>query len=88
MTKSDLAFLKRLAAVCRKAGIKSFSGHGVQFELGPEALMQPKTAAKTKKATTTLHTPDGDIETDAPTELELLFWSSTGQEAPLPGEEQ
>lgn len=77
MTQSDLSLIKKLAAVCRKAGISSFEGYGVKLELSADAT--PTTSAakssKTKKKTVTLATPDGDIETDAPTEDELLYWS-------------
>lgn len=73
----DLALLKKLAAVCRKSGIKSFSGGGIEFTLSDNipTTYQAK-RSKSNKKTTLLQTPDGDIQTDAPTEEELLFWSA------------
>jgi hypothetical protein len=72
----DLALLKKLAAVCRKSGIKSFSGGGIEFTLG-EAPQPVKRSNQPKaKKKTVLQTPDGDIETDTPSDMDLLFWSA------------
>lgn len=80
MDKADLNFLKELAKACRKAGIASFKGHGVEFELGDipsnKKTTSPTKSAKKKKVV--LSTPDGDIETDAPTDAEILYWSVGG----------
>jgi hypothetical protein len=90
MDNQDLVFLKKLAAVCRKAGIKSFTGHGVQFELSDNIPTTSKSKpSKSNKKKVVLSTPDGDIETDAPTEEELLMWSVGGQAGDfLPKQEQ
>lgn len=81
-----------LAAACRKAGITSFKGHGVEFTLG-EA---PKKATRRRKGpeapTMQVQGPNGletvpapqtkseEIPTDSPTMEELMFWSAGGVE--------
>lgn len=72
----DLKTLKRLAAACRKAGIKEFTGFGYSFILD-EAPIQTSNKTK-KKAVATQSVQASEFETDSPTEEQLLFWSATG----------
>lgn len=82
--------LQKLAAACRKAGITSFKGYGIEFTLGAEPL--PRVAKSAPKQTALpgiqVQGPNGpiiipaptlpssdEIETDSPTAQELLFWS-------------
>jgi hypothetical protein len=64
--------LKKLAKACRDAGIHYFKGDGFEFTLNGVA---PEKPVKGKAPLT--HT-QGDIETDAPTDEEILYWSSMG----------
>ena len=65
--------LKQLADACRKAGIESFKGFGVEFTLAPK--QQAKVAKPKAKVN---HSPDKDIETEELSQDEMLFWSVTG----------
>lgn len=69
----DLKLLKKLADACRKAGISSFKGHGIEFTLGDAP--QPKVAKSTPK---TNHDDGKDPVSDDPSPEELLFWSAGG----------
>lgn len=65
--------LKKLADMCRKAGIKSFKGNGIEFTLSEDAPVSTY-----KKAKAAQNSPDKDFESDGLTEEELLFWSAGG----------
>ncbi len=67
----DLKTLKKLAAACRKAGIKSFKSPDFEFTL-TDAEPEP---AKKAKGSTPAASPNTPIVTDEPTAEELLFWS-------------
>lgn len=71
----DYKALKKLADACRKAGIKTFKGDGIEFTLTDEApVSQYK---QTKRATAV---PANLIEdaftSDSLPEDALLFWSA------------
>lgn len=63
--------LAKLANACRKAGIKSFKGAGIEFTLTDEAPVKntKKTAAAVAQDT------QGSIESDEPGYEQLLHWS-------------
>jgi hypothetical protein len=63
--------LLKLAAACRKAGIKSFKGDGVEFTLTDDAPVTKKAA---KIAETTA--PDKDFTSDELGPDAMLFWST------------
>lgn len=67
--------LKKLADACRKAGIISFKGGGIEFTLSDEA---PISSHKRAKAAKVAFVEQGDIETDSPSPEELLMWSVGG----------
>lgn len=75
--------LKKLADACRKAGIKSFKGYGIEFTLS-DAVPAPR--AYRKAAPKKPVQASDKIETDEPSEEELLFWSSA-QGIPVQGEQ-
>jgi hypothetical protein len=70
--------LKKLAAACRKAGIKTFKGDGFEFTLegtpGVEKAASKQTQGEEAK--------DLNVESEdaAPTGEALLFWSAQGLE--------
>jgi len=80
--KSDLKELKKLAAACRKAGIKHYkSASGMEFTLSDD-FQEPVRAAKgTKQAPAAPQAPTADtlFKGDAPSEEDLLFWSVGAQ---------
>jgi hypothetical protein len=86
MDSFDPKELKKLAEACRKAGISSFKGYGVEFTLS-EAIPPKKARKRSQKASTSLYDglPD-DIKSELPTEEELLFYSAGG--VPVPENEQ
>ncbi len=72
--------LKKLADECRKAGITSFKGYGVEFTLSEEA---PVSRYKAKKAQAgagkkVYHQGPEEPETEDLTEEQLLFYSVGG----------
>jgi hypothetical protein len=67
--------LKKLAKACREAGIKTFKQGDIEFTLSDD-LSPPESPYMRKKAAQETKMSDPDIETDGPTEEELLFWSS------------
>ena len=73
--------IKRLADSCRKAGIKTFKGYGVEFTLSDEA---PLSNYKKSKHVTAPSAVDTKFESDSLSEDDLLFWSS----GVLPGQEE
>lgn len=74
----DYKILKRLADSCRKAGIKSFKGFGMEFTLSDEPPMSAYKLTKRQKesARTVTTSSDSKFETDSLTEDQLLMWSS------------
>lgn len=77
----DFKQLKKLADACRKAGIKTFKGHGLEFTLTED--LPPPSDYKRKKAETkpvVNHAGPDRPETDQLTEDELLYWSVGGIE--------
>lgn len=65
--------LKKLADACRKAGIESFKGFGVEFTLAPK---EQRKVAKSKGKVNP--GPDKDIETEELSATDMLFWSVPG----------
>lgn len=83
--------LKAMASACRKAGILSFKGFGVEFTLAPETAKAPRRRKAAPEPGIQVQGPNGpttvaalkkasgeDIDTDEPTAEELLFWSVGG----------
>ena len=66
--------LTKLAAACRKAGIKSFKNAEIEFTLTDEA---PVSNYKKKQEPLQLAN-NYLVETDSLTEEQLLMWSVTG----------
>lgn len=71
MSLPDVKALKRLADACRKAGIKTFKGEGIEFTLTDYVLESnyKKTKRKTQSSQDT-------ILNDTLPEESLLFWST------------
>ncbi len=72
MNLPDLKKLKRLAATCRKAGISHFKSTEFEFTLTEEAPVSPRSAKSLPNAVSV----QGDVESEEPDEIDLLFWSS------------
>lgn len=72
----DFKELKKLADACRKAGIKHFKNADVEFTLSDEG---PVSSYKKRKATKNVTQEESnsvnDIQSDALTQEQLLFWS-------------
>lgn len=66
----DPKALKKLADACRKAGIKSFKGYGLEFTLDDR---QPEHRSSKAKHN---HGEQGDIESTSLSPEELMFWST------------
>lgn len=64
--------LKKLAAACRAAGIKSFEGYGIKFTLSDDA---PVSNYKRTKGVTPPDTGKA-FESDTLSEEALLMWSA------------
>lgn len=73
----DFKILKKLAESCRKAGIKSFKGFGMEFTLSDEAPVSAYKQTKESKKSAQTVTDDSEIETDSLADDALLMWSST-----------
>lgn len=79
----DLPTPKQIAALakaCRKAGISTFKGAGIEFTLEPTT-----TPAKrhTKAAAAPVDVSDDPVETEEPSQDDLLYWSAgSSDEAP------
>lgn len=67
--------IKRLADACRKAGIRSFKGGGIEFELKDDA---PQSDYKKAKAAKRPFEDDTQPETEELSPDALLFWSVGG----------
>lgn len=75
MNAADLKALKRLAAICRKAGILHFKNEQFEFTLTEEAPVALVKAKKNVEQTPAM-TPNVPFTTDTLTAEELLFWST------------
>lgn len=66
--------LAELAKACRKAGITSFKGHGVEFTLSdlPPAKGRPATT----KSAPPVDLGENKVESDELSPEALLFWST------------
>lgn len=75
----DPKALKRLADTCRKAGIDSFKGYGIEFTLAPQTNKPKRTRKKSTLSTETQQFLDTleetTIETDELDPESLLFYS-------------
>jgi hypothetical protein len=68
--------LKKLAAACRSAGIKTYKSGDVEFTLTDEAPLTPYKAAKAAlKASDKASQQAEDVESDGLSGDDLLFWS-------------
>lgn len=75
MDAPDFKVLKKLADACRKAGIKQFKGHGMEFTLTDEAPVSNYKKAKVSKVDSTTGN-DEPFESNSLPEEALLFWSA------------
>lgn len=76
--------LAALAKACRKCGITSFKGAGIEFTLSPEAPV--KIVNKPSRATAPADLGENVIETDELGPEALMFWSTS--DVQLEGGEQ
>lgn len=76
MNLPDPKALKKLAAACRKAGIKTYKCGDLEFTLTDEAPVSDYKAAKRKQAPTKVSDVDVAFDTDSLTEEQLLMWST------------
>lgn len=80
--------LKKLADMCRKAGISKFKCGDMEFELTPEA---PESAYKARKQASKPHEEQGDVQIDDDAwdsyspEQRLLYSSGGGQPIDVQG---
>lgn len=73
MDQPDLKALKKLADLCRKAGIKHYKSDKFEFTLSEDV---PVSNYKRQKAISKpTSTPDSPFVSDTLSEQELLFWS-------------
>ena len=73
----DLKELKKLVKYLRQEGITEFKNGDLEFKLGS----QPTKSKKVSKPIPEGHTDvseEVNVETDGPTNEELLFWSAGG----------
>lgn len=71
--------LKKLAAACRAAGIKSYEADGIKFTLSDEAPVSPYKKRKSKAPIDPANVDNSPIETDGwdnMSEEQKLFYSS------------
>lgn len=83
MDTPDMKTLKRLADTCRKSGIRSFKGYGIEFTLD-EALAPQRRERKPSKAVPQA-LKDAEAANFQAVELspmDLLFYSATSQALP------
>lgn len=67
--------LHALAKACRKAGITSFKGHGIEFTL-TDSAPTTRNKASTKRAAQPKDLGENVVETDELSQDALLFWST------------
>lgn len=82
MTITDIKQLELIIKLCRKTGVESIKIDNVELHLGAEPRKETKAPKANKKV---MYAPGGiteetQIETDALTEDELLFYSASNQE--------
>lgn len=79
MQIKTFAQLSKIADICRKKGIESIkiTEETVEFTLKDEISKRKRTKINGKKAHAQ-ESDDGAEATDAPSEEEMLFWSSAG----------
>jgi hypothetical protein len=65
--------LKALADACRKAGIKSFKGMGMEFTLADEA---PEPRRRSKRPQAEFEAQSEAFVSEMPSDEALLFWSA------------
>lgn len=77
MNIKNLSDLGKIAALCRKKGIESIkiSENCIEFKLGDVPVKEGRRSKSQKAAT---EADPKFIDTKAPTEEELLYWSSAG----------
>lgn len=72
----DVKELERIAKACRKAGIKTFKGFGMEFTLTEDLPQSAYKQAKAAKGPKTESNVGSDmIESDSLTDEALLLWS-------------
>ena len=76
MNLPDPKALKKLAAACRKAGIKTYKCGDLEFTLTDEAPVSEYKATKRKQSPTKISDVDTAFDTDTLTEDQLLMWST------------
>lgn len=77
MALPDPKELKKIAATCRKVGIKHFRCEGFEFTLTDEDPQAVKPQAR--RPENPLETINAEIASDSLSEEELLLWSVTDQ---------
>jgi hypothetical protein len=77
--------LIKLAAACRKAGIKSYKDADCEFTLTEDA---PQRKSRAKSVAAPYAGPDKEFQTDSLTTDQLLMWSSAPGGAPFSGESE
>lgn len=72
--------LKKLADACRKAGITSFKGGGIEITFSDNPA--PTATRRRRAASAPQETPaaEGPFKSDTLSEEELLFWSIGGNQ--------
>lgn len=76
MDLPDFKQLKQLADTCRKSGIKTFKGFGMEFTLTDEAPVSTYKRKAADVADTSNELADESLSPEA-----LLFWSTGGDSA-------
>jgi len=82
MDLPDLKKLKGIIALCRKTGVKTIKIDNIELTLSEEAPMSQYKASKASK-----NDVQGRVDTDGPTNEELLFWSTGTLSMPSSTEE-
>lgn len=75
MNLPDPKALKKLAAACRKAGIKTYKCGELEFTLTDDEPVSNYKAAKQKQAVTKPSLTEEAFSSDGLTEDQLLMWS-------------
>lgn len=77
MKLESIKDLKDVIALCRKTGVKSIEIDGVKLELNESVPVR-------KSRTESASSESDEIQSDSPTEEQMLFWST--QDVPTPTE--
>jgi hypothetical protein len=75
--------LIKLAAACRKAGIKSFTSPEFSFTLTDDLPQKPR-----KATARVIQEDNSSFESDTLSPEEMLFWSAAPGGAPFSGEKE